>query len=109
MKAGRGGFHLKSSSSPRGRPCACKIHRNPPEKSLVDYISGLGAFGFGAGMIDVLDGEIKLVVVMLGVGAIFGSAIGQQALQLDALLVEEGDDAIVQEIGGGQRCFSVVE
>ncbi len=40
----------------------------------------LRAFGFRAGMIDVLDGEIELVVVMLGIAAIFGSAIGRYAL-----------------------------
>ena len=76
MKAARRDFHLKSSSSPRGRPCALKIYRNLPEKSLVDYISGLRAFGFRAGMIDILDGEVELVLVVLGIAAIFGSAIG---------------------------------
>ena len=33
----------------------------------------------------------------------------EHPLQLDALLVEEGHDAIVQEIGGGKRDLSVVE
>ena len=66
MKAARRDFHLKSSSSPRGRPCACKIYRNPPEKSLVDYISGLRAFHLGSGVIDVLDGKIQLIIVALG-------------------------------------------
>ena len=46
-------------------------------------------------MIDVLDGEIKLVVVMLGIAAIFGPAVGQHALQFDPFFVEEGDDAVV--------------
>ena len=101
MKAARRDFHLKSSSSPRGRPCALKIYRNLPEKSFVDYISGPGAFGFRARVVDVLDGEIKLVIVMLGIAAIFSAGIGQHALEFDALLIEEGDDAIVQEIGRG--------
>src|SRR5208337_1786614 len=70
---------------------------------------GLRAFGFRAGVIDVLDGKIELVVMVLGIAAIFGSAIGQHALQLDAFFVEEGNDAVVQEIGGGQRRLAVVE
>jgi hypothetical protein len=39
---------------------------------------GLRALGLGAGVIDVLDGEIELVVVMLGVAAILRAAIRQQ-------------------------------
>ena len=36
---------------------------------------GLRAFGFRARVIDVLDGEIELVVMVLGIAAIFGSTI----------------------------------
>ena len=53
MKAARRDFHLKSSSSPRGRPCALKTYRNLPEKSLVDYISGFRGVGFGSLVLDV--------------------------------------------------------
>ena len=60
-------------------------------------------------MIDVFDGEIKLVLMMLGIAAIFGSAIGQHALKLDAFFVEEGTDAVVQEIGCGERRLAIVE
>jgi len=56
MKAARRDFHLKSSSSPRGRPCACKIYRNPPEKSLVDYISRPGMLGLREPVIDIVFG-----------------------------------------------------
>ena len=43
-------------------------------EALADSIR-LRALGLGAGVIDVLDGEIELVVVMLGVAAILGAAI----------------------------------
>ena len=69
---------------------------------------GLRAFGFRAGVIDVLDGEIELVLVMLGIAAI-SVPRSVSTLQLDAFLVEEGNDAIVQEIGGGQRRLAIVE
>jgi hypothetical protein len=67
----------------------------PPRKiQRFENAIGLGAFGFRARVVDVLDGEIKLVIVMLGIAAIFSAGIGQHALELDALLIEEGDDAI---------------
>ena len=47
---------------------------------LADAV-GLRALGLGAGVIDVLDGEIELVVVMLGIAAILGAAIGQHPAQ----------------------------
>ena len=47
-------------------------------ESLSDPI-GLRALGFGSGVIDVLDCEIELVLVMLGIAAIFRPAVGQHA------------------------------
>jgi hypothetical protein len=46
-------------------------------------------------MIDILDGDIELVFMVLGIASIFGSAIGQRPLQLDAFFVKEGDDVVV--------------
>jgi hypothetical protein len=40
-------------------------------------------------VIDVLDGEIKLVVVMLRIAAIFSAAIRQHPAQRDSMLFEE--------------------
>jgi hypothetical protein len=37
----------------------------------------------------ILDGEIELIFVPLRISAVFGSAIGQHALWLDALLLKE--------------------
>jgi hypothetical protein len=71
-------------------------------KALDDAI-GPRTSGFGAGVVDILDAEIELVFVPLGIAAIFGSAIGQHALQFHALLVEEGNDAVVQEISCRER------
>ncbi len=75
----------------------------------LDDAVGLRALGLGSGVIDVLDGEIEFVFVPFGIAAIFGSAIGEHALQRDAVLLEEGDDAVVQEIGGGDRRLAVIE
>ena len=43
-------------------------------EALADSV-GLRALGLGAGVIDILDGEIELVVVMLGVAALLRAAI----------------------------------
>ena len=45
-------------------------------EALADAV-GLRALGLGAGVVDVLDGEIELVFVALGVAAVLGAAIGQ--------------------------------
>ena len=62
----------------------------------LDDAVGLRAPGLGARMVDVLDGEIEFVFVPLGITAIFCSAIGEHALQRDAVLFIEGDHAVVQ-------------
>ena len=56
---------------------------------------GLRAVGLGPGMIDVLDGEIELVVVMLGVAAILGATIHQHPAQYNTVLLEERQHPIV--------------
>ena len=62
----------------------------------LDDAVGLRTPGLGSGVIDVLDGEIEFVFMPLGISAIFCSAIGEHALQWDAVLLMEGDHAVVQ-------------
>ena len=73
-------------SSPRGHRCATAGYQGSRKKALVDHISGLWALGFGAGVVDILDGEIELVLVALG-AAELGPPIGQHPRQPDAVLV----------------------
>ena len=42
-------------------------------------------------VVDVLHRQIELVSVVLGLAAVLGAPIGEDALQPDALLVEEGE------------------
>ena len=76
--------------------------------SLNDAI-GLRALGLGAAMVDILDGEMELIFVMLGIAAIFRAPIGKNALQRDAVLLVEGQNSVVEEIGRRDRCLAVVE
>src|SRR5579863_7690930 len=69
----------------------------------------LWALGLGAGVVDVLERQVELVFVVFRVAAIFRAAIGQHAGQLDLPRVIERHDAIVEEIGGGNRRLPIIE
>src|SRR5262249_30167655 len=61
------------------------------EHGLVEAFAnavGLWAFGLGARVIDVLDREIELILMALGVAAVLATAVGQQAQQLHVVAVE---------------------
>ncbi len=60
-------------------------------------------------MIDVLNRQVEFVVVMLGIAAILGAAVGQHPDEPDFLGLEELQQAVVQEIGSGDRGLAVIE
>jgi hypothetical protein len=70
---------------------------------------GLRALGLGAGVVDILNGQIELVLVALGVAAVLGAAVGEHPGDANALIVEERHDAVVEDFGGGDRGLAVVE
>jgi hypothetical protein len=62
------------------------------ERGLVEAFTdtiGLRALGLGARVIDVLDREIQLVLVPLGIAAEPAAAVSQHAQELDIVLLEE--------------------
>ena len=69
----------------------------------------LRAFGLGARVIDILERQVELIFMMLGIAAIFRATIGQHAAELHLVGVVEAHDAIVDEIGGGDRRLAVIE
>ena len=70
---------------------------------------GLAAPGLGSGVVDVLDRQIELVFVAVVGPAVFGPAVGEHALQGDAVLLVERDHPVVEQVCGGQRGLAVVE
>src|SRR3954467_15612088 len=70
---------------------------------------GLWAFGLGTGVIRVLDREIELILVPLGVAAVLRAPVGQHPRELHLMSVEEGHDAIVQQVGGREWGLAIVE
>src|SRR5919201_4402164 len=68
---------------------------------------GLRRVSFGLGMIDVLHREIELILMMLAVAAVLRPAVRENAQQRNALLLKEGQHAIVQHIGGDQSVLAI--
>src|ERR1700756_263360 len=77
-------------------------------EALADPI-GLRTFGLGAGMINVLDREVELILVPLRVPAVFAPPVGQHAQQLDSLAIEEWKHTIIEQVGRCDRRLAVIE
>ena len=71
------------------------------EQGLVEALAdtvGLRAFRLGARVIDVFHGEIELVFVAVVGAAILGAAVGQHALQGNAVLLVKRDHPVIEQI-----------
>ena len=77
-------------------------------EALTDAV-GLRALGLGARVIDVLHREVELVFVALRVAAVLAAAIGKHAQQLDIVLIEERQHAVIEQIRGRDRRFAIVQ
>ena len=51
-------------------------------------------------MVDVLHRQIQFVLVVLGLPAVCGAAIGEHAQQRDLVFLEERQHAVVEQISG---------
>src|SRR5215212_1137019 len=76
-------------------------------ETLADAV-GLRALGLGAGVVDVLDRQVELVFVAVA-AAELGAAVGQHARQPDAVLVIERHDPVIEDLGRGDRCLTVIQ
>jgi hypothetical protein len=75
----------------------------------LDDAVGLRALGLGSAVVDVLDRKIELVFMAVVGPAIFRPPVGQHPLQGNAVLLVEGNDPVVEEVGGGKRGLAVVQ
>src|SRR5882757_10913214 len=69
----------------------------------------LRALGLGARMVDILERQVELVFMVLGVAAIFRAAISQHPAEPHLPRIIERHDAIVDEIGCGDRRLAIIE
>ena len=85
-------------------------------EALIDAI-GLRAVGLGSGVIDVLNGQVELIGMVLWPAAptsrgsliVLRSPICQDALQLDTLLIKEGNHTVIEQISCCDRRLVCVE
>jgi hypothetical protein len=77
-------------------------------KTLHDPV-GLRRSCPGARVIDVLDGQVELIFVVLGITAVLGAPIRQHTQERYAVAVEEWHDAVVEQVGCWQRSLAIVE
>ena len=63
----------------------------------------------GAGVVDVLHGQVELILVAVVRAAILGATIGQHPVDADPVLVEERDHPVIQQVGGGERRLAGIE
>ncbi len=81
---------------------------NSPVKSLANSV-GLRASGFGLAVINVLQGLIKLVFMVLPSAAVFRSSVGQNSQQLNTIFFVEGYYTVIKHIGCYKSIFAVIQ
>src|SRR6516165_6798803 len=82
------------------------------ERGLVEAFTDavrLRALGLGARVIDVLDRKIQLILVPFGVAAELAAAVSQHAQELDIVLLEEWQHAVIEQIGRRDGRLAVIE
>ena len=67
-------------------------------ETLTDAV-GLRGPGPGFGMLNVIDGQVQLVIVMFHLGAVLGAPVRQDAQQGQGLLLKEGKHPVIQQVG----------
>jgi hypothetical protein len=77
-------------------------------EALVDPIA-LGRFRLRLGMIDVLHGQIPLIFMILAVSAVPSTSVREDSQHLNAMLLEEGKNPIVEQIGGYGGVLPVIQ
>ncbi len=60
---------------------------------------GLRRPGLCFRVVDILDGQVELILVGLPVAAVFGAPVRQDTQQPDVVFVMPGDHAVIKEIG----------
>ncbi len=58
-------------------------------EALTDAV-GLRVIGFGAGMFNIIERQIELIIVSLWLAAIFRASVGQNTDQAHVLFCKEG-------------------
>jgi len=67
-------------------------------KAFTDTVS-LWRHGFGLGVINVVDRQVKLVIMMINSATVFRTSVGQYTQHRKLLLPEERQNSVIEYIG----------
>ncbi len=70
---------------------------------------GLRTLCLGLGVVDVLNGQVKRVFVVLPFSTVLGSPVGQYAQQGRPFLLKEGDYPVIEKVGGRNGVLAVIK
>jgi len=76
-------------------------------EALTDSVR-LRALGLGAGVINILDCEVELILMALWIATIFAATVGQHAQQPNVMAIEQRDHLVIEKIGGRDRRLAVI-
>lgn len=63
----------------------------------------------GFAMIDTFDGQVKLILMMLGFSFVFRSSVSEDPQQGYLVFLEEGQHPIIEHIGRSDGVFGLIE
>ena len=85
-----------------------KLLQNRLVEAFADAV-GLGRHGLCPGVVDVIDGQVELVIVLIHLAAILGATVREDAQHRQALAGIKRQHPVVQQISGGDRRFCGVQ
>jgi len=77
-------------------------------KPLDDAI-GLWRLDLRLGVVDVIDGQVQLVIVCFPFTAVFSATVGQHSQQRQLVLNEQWQNPVIEKIGDRYRRFGRVQ
>lgn len=60
---------------------------------------------FSLGVLDIIDGQIELIIVSFQFSAILGASVGENTDNTHIETCHERQNIIVYKVGGSDRCF----
>lgn len=85
-----------------------KLLEDSAMKAFADAVS-LRRLGFRLRVIDILHGQVQLVLVLLEITTVFRTTVGQDAQQTHILRFEERQHLVVKHVSSYQRVLPIVE
>lgn len=60
-------------------------------------------------MVDIVDGQIKLIIILLHFTTVLRTPVGQYSQHRQSLGLVERQHAIIEQVGGGDRRFTRIQ